>query len=105
MDFLGVIVIQIQGLPEGKQMLGPIVALQGFGNLFFIAVTAWMTMLGQLDRIVLTRHNVADDLQPGFTGDVADDVGQLHIHQMQGLLHALDVGGPILDQVVPMTGV
>ena len=44
-DFVAVIVIQIQSLLESKQMLRPIVALQGFGNFIFTALAAGMTML------------------------------------------------------------
>ena len=62
-------------------------------------------MLSQLDRVVLASHNVADDLQPGFAGDVTDDIIQLNIHQSQSLLHALDLAGSISDQIIPLSNV
>jgi len=34
---------------------------------------------------------------------VADDVGQLEIHLLQGLLHVLDFAAAALNQVAPMT--
>ena len=64
-----------------------------------------MAMVSQFDRVVLAGHNVADDRQTGLTGDVADNIVQLNVHQAEGLLHPLDVGGPVADEIIPMAGV
>lgn len=37
-------------------------------------------------------------------GDIANHVGQLHVHQMQGFLHMLNMRRSVTDQVIPSDG-
>ena len=39
---------------------------------------------------------------PVTPGDVADDLGQLDVHLLQGLLHVLDVAGGVAHQHLPL---
>src|SRR3990172_1942068 len=57
---------------------------------------------GQDAGIRLSRDDVAQDRDPRDPGDVADHVVELKVHEHQGLLHALDVGGGGLDELVAM---
>jgi len=41
--------------------------------------------------VSFSRHNVSDDLHSRLPRDIAEHIGQLYIHQMQCLLHMLDV--------------
>jgi hypothetical protein len=44
----------------------------------------------------------SDDRQAGQSGDVAHDVGQLHVHLLEGLLHVLDMVGGVGHQHRPV---
>ena len=59
--------------------------------------------MGQFKPITFPGHNGPNDQHPGLPRDVTDDVGQLHIHQLQRFLHMLDVSAAIADQIIAMT--
>lgn len=59
----------------------------------------------EFDRITLPAKNRLDDPQARHTGDIGDDLVELDVHLLQGLLHALDMGPGTLDQIVPLTNV
>jgi hypothetical protein len=93
---------QGQMLLQRKHMLVPVMAGERGGQLVDRRVTAPIAMLRQLLRIAATRHNVADDAQPGLPGDVTDHLGELQIHLHERLRHALDTAAGQLDQRLPM---
>ena len=51
-------------------------------------------------RITLARNNGPDDLQSGHSGDVADEVMQLQVHEGQRLLHMLEVGSGVVQMTL-----
>jgi len=95
-------VVRFQGLLEGKDMLGPISALERLGDVVLAVGAVGIAMCRQLVWVTLAGDDVAQDEQPRHAGDVADDVGQLEIHLLQRLLHVLNLTGAALDQVVAM---
>ena len=72
-------------------MLRAIAAVQRLGDLRHRVLAAAVAQLGQLLRVAFASQDGADDLQAGHAGDVAEHLGQLQVHQLQRLLHALDV--------------
>ena len=54
-------------------------------------------------RIALAAEDRADDPQPGRTGNIGDDVVELHVHFGQRLLHVLDMRRPVLEQTLTLT--
>ena len=92
--------------PQLRDVLQTIPAVQRRGDLAGRAPAASVAQLGQHDRISLARNDGAEDLQAGHAGDVAEDLGQLEVHEFERLLHALDVltgepdvAGALPDQV------
>ncbi len=65
----------------------------------------YIPIRSQLLRVSFSTQDIPDDSHPCNPGNVADHVSQLHIHQMQGFLHMLDMRRTVADQVIPMTGV
>ena len=98
-------VIQLDRLPEGKNVFRAIIARQGFSNLFSVALAARVTELCQGDRVFFSADNCSDDLQAGLASDVAKHIGQLNVHQLQSLLNVLDVGCPIAQKVLALTDI
>ncbi len=50
---------------------------------------------GERAGIALPAEDRPDDRQAGHPGDVADDVGQLQVHLLEGLLHVLNMVGGV----------
>ena len=46
---------------------------------------------------MLTRDNRPDNLHAGLPGNIAENVGQLQVHQLQGFLHLLNVTAAIAN--------
>ena len=53
LDFLGVEVVEFQGLLESKEVFGTVVAFEGQGDLFFGFTTAVVAVLGQFLGVVV----------------------------------------------------
>jgi len=102
-DLLPEKVIRLQGLPQHKHVLRLVVAAQRLGDLVFALGTVGVAMAGQLVRVALAHHDVADDLHPRLARDVADHIRQLDVHLLQGLLHVLDLSCARLDHAVAMS--
>lgn len=100
LDLAPIKAICFEGLLEGEDVLRLVVALQGLGNLFFALFAAVITMLSESVRVALVSDDVADDLETSDASDVADDVGQLDVHLLQRLLHALGLGAIGANQVI-----
>jgi len=60
-----------------------------------------VAVCGQPLGIPLARDDGALDAHRGEPGEVADHVVELHVHEHQGLLHALDEGGGALHELSP----
>ena len=97
-DLGGVDIIELEGLAQGEQVLGAVIADQGLGDGLPGGLDAEIAQGGQPLRIALSGEKGADDAQAGDAGDVADHVVELEIHLDQGFLHVLDVGGGGLDE-------
>src|SRR5262245_23155764 len=72
-------------------MLGTVAAVQRRRDLGHGMLTTAITQLGQLVRVTPAGQNGADDFETGHAVDVAEHLRQLQVHQLQRLLHALDV--------------
>src|SRR5680860_1344990 len=57
-----------------------------------VSLYAPVPEVGQHARVPLAREYGLDDEQAGLPVDVADHRVQLDVHQLKGLLHAVDVG-------------
>ena len=62
-------------------------------------------MCGQHLWIALTGEDGTNDLHSGHAGQIADDVMELDIHLVQGLLHMLNMSTGITGQVVTLAHV
>jgi len=99
---LGVEVVQLYRLLEGKEMSGAVVAFQRCGDLFFTLGATWMTILSQWLEGLFAPEDCVDDGQASQSSDVGYNFGELEIHLLQGFLHVLDVPRPITDQHFPL---
>ena len=102
LDLLLKEIIGLESLLEFEDVFGLVVALQGFGDLFFALAAAVVAMFSQFFGVVVTGDNAADDLHAGDTGDIGDDVGELEVHLLEGFLHVLNLAGAALNQVGPV---
>jgi hypothetical protein len=59
------------------------------GNLFFASGNAGMAQFRQSTGVAFAFENRSDDGLPSHSADIADRIGQLHIHFRQRLLHVL----------------
>lgn len=50
--------------------------------------------------VPLARHNGPNDFQTGNATDIAEDMVNLKVHQRQGLLHMLHVGGRVFQMPI-----
>ena len=80
---------RVQGLLQGKEVLGAPTALQALGDLVLAGADARILQAGQSQAIALTGDDGAQDLLARLAGHVGDDIGQLDVHLGQGLLHVL----------------
>ena len=86
-------------------MFGSVVAVQGFGDFSFRLAAMVIAELSQVDGVVFAGDNSPDDLEAGLAGDVRDDLGEFEVHQLQGLLHMLNMLTAALNEVGPVAGV
>ena len=94
--------VQIVSLAKGEEMFGPPRPLQRKGDLVLAVTTSRIAQLGQFDGVAFARQDGGDDQHSGHPGDVADDLRQLDVHLLQGLLHVLDVAGGVAHQHLPL---
>ena len=98
-------IVLIRGLPMREEVLGPVVARQRLsGSLPHCSHSAGLT-LGKLDWVMLAVVAGQHDLHSGVIRDILDDFGQLHIHQMQGLRHMLDMTAAVTDHIVAVANI
>jgi hypothetical protein len=95
-------IVEADGLLERKQVLFAPVALERLDDVGFARTNALMAQLGQLPRVTLAGDDRAHDRLAALTGEVGDDIAQLHVHLGQCLLHVLDVLRLIADQHVTL---
>ena len=101
-DFLLVELVEVNGLLQAEQMLGPVVAVQGAGNGGLAVLATLVPKSRQSLGVALSCKDRLDDPHAGHPGDVGDDVVQLQVHLGQSLLHPLDVGGGAAHQGGPL---
>ena len=85
--------VRRQGLAQGEEVLRPVVPHERFGD----------GLPGGLDAAVAVRASTCGSRSPAriasrmarpvTPGDVAEDVVELEVHLVEGLLHVLGVGG------------
>ena len=80
-----------EGLTQGEEVLFAPVAVQGFGDLGLAFLAAVVTVAGEHLGVALARHDGVEDRQTGDTGNVGDDVVQLHVHLVECLLDAQEM--------------
>ena len=90
-DLAMIELIQLHGLPQREEVLSPPIALERLGDGRLVTAAAGIAESGQAGQITLAAEDGLDDGQAGLAGDVADDLGELEVHQLKGLLHVLDV--------------
>ena len=78
-------------------------AFQRLGNDFAAVFAVGIPKCRQLFRIMLPADDGADDFHPGHAGNIADNVVQLDIHQVQRFLHMMNMAHPVGKKIVPMT--
>jgi hypothetical protein len=83
-------------------MLGSPGSGQGFDDGGFIGLAAGLAEGSQHLRVSFPGDNGPQDEQPGQAGDVRQDVMELEVHLLQGLLHMQDMRGSMLDQFSPV---
>ena len=64
---------------------------QSFGDDLFRSFVVGVSKLSEHVGVALTGEDGVDDGKPRNAGDVADDVMEVEIHLVEGLLHALNV--------------
>ena len=96
---------KFQRLFECEDMFRPIVTCQRFGNRFLATLAQRITKLSQGNRVTLASDNSPNDCHACLSRDVTDNIVQLDVHQMECLLHVLDMGTPIADQVLTLSDI
>src|SRR5215831_199461 len=94
--------VAILFLSEHKQQVFLPVPLQAARDLFCPRLDPYITQRCQGLWVTLASQNGLDDGLPRHPAQIADHVGQLHVHLRQHLLHTLDVPPRALHQVVPL---
>ena len=86
-------VVQLQRLPQRKDVLFPIVPNECFTDCLNRFLAAAVAESSQRRGVALTCNDRAHNAHACHPGDIRDDVMKLHIHLRQRFLHMLDVGG------------
>ena len=86
-------------------MFGAEVALKRFGDVGFGVAAAVVAKFGELVRIAFTGEDSADDGKAGLAGDIGDDEGEFEVHDLQSLVHMLNMLGAALDEGSAVAGV
>jgi hypothetical protein len=80
-------------LLPGQQVLGAPGALQRLGDLVLTMLAMRVAQLGQDYGSAFAREDGLEDGHAGHTRDITDDLGELEVHLLQGLLHGLNMLG------------
>ena len=86
-------------------MFGAEVALKRFGDVGFGVAAAVVAKFGELVRITFTGEDSADDGKAGLAGDIGDDEGEFEVHDLQSLVHMLNMLSTALDEGSAVAGV
>ncbi len=89
-------VVQRQGLGQGEDVLGLIVADQGCPDSLIGGLAAYVTHGCQLSAVALACNDRASDPHPGDACNVADHMLKLQVHQDHRLLHVHDMGSGVV---------
>lgn len=79
-------------------MLGPVVAGERLDELCFAGLAAIVAVLGELHGVVGPVEQRQQYPHASLARDVADDLVQVDVHEVERLLHAPDVVAGALDQ-------
>src|SRR5215212_10730429 len=82
---------ELQELRQAKQMLFAPITHQAFRNVLLTGAYPIVTQLRELVGVALATDDRAHDGLTGMARDVADHIGELHVHLSEHLLHALSV--------------
>lgn len=102
LDLLRVEIKELQRLLESKQMFMLVITFQRLGDFILALSTTSLPVTGQYFRTALPSDNGPDDLHACDASDVRQHVGQLQIHELQRLLHMLNMCGSVPQEHVPM---
>jgi len=94
--------MDLDGLTEHEEVFVAVVAGEGSGDLLLGGLAAGMSVAGQHGGIGLSGDDVAQDGDSPNSGNVADHVVELEVHEHHGPLHALDAGAGGLHELVAM---
>jgi len=101
-DLGGVEVEEFERLFEGEKVFVAPIAGEGLGDGLLGGLTGGVAQAGQDEWIALSGDDSAEDLKAGGAGDVGEDVVELEVHLLEGLLHVEDVRGTVLDELGAM---
>jgi hypothetical protein len=101
-DLLLVEVEERDLLAQDEHMLVPVATGERGRDLLLRGLATVVPVAGELDGVGVAGGDVAEDGHARGPGEVADDVVELQVHEGQGLLHALDVGGRGRDELIAM---
>ena len=97
--------VQDHCLAQSEHVLGPVVTGQSLGDRLLVVLAAHVPVFRQFVRVTVAGEDVLDDRHPRRAGDVRQHLRQLHVHQLQGLLHVLDVLPSLGHEAVALTHV
>lgn len=81
-----VLLLCLEGLPQGEQVLGTVITDQGPGNRASPGGNTGITQPGEFPRISLSGQDCFDDGQACRPGEIDDHVMQLNVHLIQSFL-------------------
>ena len=94
-----IVVKQGELLFELEDIFAAVGSFEGFFDVFLRRATVGVTELGEVVGVGIAIDDGADDQEAGSSGHIAQDGGEFEIHQLQGLLHVLGVGGTVAQEV------
>ncbi len=100
-----VLIVELKRLLKDKEMLGSIVPGQRVGDDFSRGFAAPVPVLRKVMRVVVPRDDRTDNLHARLTGDVANNIVKLNVHEGKSLLHVLNVDSSQLDELCSMSKV
>src|ERR1700722_19649376 len=84
-------VVALERLPQHEHLFLEEVAAQSFGDLVARVLHSVLAMECKRDGVTLTSHDGAQDRHPRYARDVAEHLVQLHVHDLERLLHPVHV--------------
>ena len=73
----------LEGLRQGEDVFLAPVTVQGLGNLGLALLASIVAVAGEHSGVTLARHDGVQYCQGDHSGDVGDDVVQLHVHLVE----------------------